>query len=323
MRTLHVIPLIAISAMQSSCMKEELPVPAHPRGDAREIQVCMGPGYQNQLWLRLTTGEVISANPKTAWELSFECAPEGWRIRLNGSRLMTAWDIGPVDIAQPSDTSGMHLWRRIDAPSGDPDSTAFGDWRGMNHVYVVDLGYNSLGQQLGFRKVRPLSVDAATYVIQVAHLDGSGMQTITVGKDPARNDAHFSFANGVVTIAPPRGDWDLVFTQYTHQFYEPFLPYIVSGVLIDGGSTRVARIPSASFELVTLSDTLSNPFSQERDAIGFDWKEYSFDTGSYNVDADIVYIIEDATGFFHKLHFLDFYNELGQVGCPRFAVQAL
>jgi hypothetical protein len=318
-------PAIALTTLLllSACMKEELPVPAAPRGDARELQVCMGPGYQQQVWMSLASGEVVSSNPKTAWELSFEGAPDGWRIMLNGSRLMMAWNIGNVDITQPTDTAGMSQAMRIDAPSGDPDSTAFGDWRGSGNVYVVDLGYNALGQQLGFRKVRPVSVSAAAYTFQVAQLNGSALQTVSVAKDPQRSQVHYSFANGVVAIAPPDGAWDLVFTQYTHQFYVPFLPYIVSGVLIDGSTTRVARIPGASFEAVTLADTLQYPMTRKRDAIGYDWKAYSFETSSYTVDAGLVYILQDAQGFFHKLHFLDFYNDMGQVGCPRFAVKPL
>ncbi len=319
----RLLPSALSLLLLSACMKDELAVPRAPRGDATEIQVCMGPGYQQQVWMKLQGGEVVSTNPKTAWELAFENASDGWRIMLNGSRLMTTWNLGDVDITQAMDTAGMHNARRIDAPSGHADSTAFGDWRNGNAVFVVDLGYNALGQQLGYRKVRPLSVDGAGYSLQVAPLDGSSVQTIVIPKDAARTWTHFSFSNGVVAIEPERGTWDIVFTQYTHQFYVPYLPYIVSGVLIDGSTTRVARLGIKDFNAVSLADTLQHPFSRDRDAIGFDWKEYSFDTGSYIVDPGMVYIIEDATGYFHKLHFLDFYSDLGQVGCPRFAVKPL
>lgn len=314
---------LPVLLLLAGCMKDELPVPAKPRGDARELQVCMGFGYQEQVWMDLSSGEVLRTNVKTAWDLSFESAPEGWRIMLNGARLMTAWDIGDVDMALPMDTGGMGAGRRIDAPSGHPDSTAFGDWRGTGHVHVLGLGYDAMGRHLGFRKVRPLSVGASGYTLETARLDGTEVTTITVPKDPSRSEVHFSFANGVVQIAPPRGEWDLVFTQYTHQFYEPFVPYIVSGVLIDHSTMRVAQIPDADFEGVTLEDTLRFPFGSRRDIIGYRWKEYSFDTNRYIVDDRIVYIVKDAKGFFHKMHFLDFYNDMGQVGCPLFEVKPL
>lgn len=314
------LPVVFLFA---SCMKDELRVPSVPRGDARDLQVCMGAGYQSQLWFDLESGEVVSSNPKTAWELAFESDPNGWRISMNGSRLMTAWNIGDVDIAQATDTSGMSLAKQIDAPSGHADSTALGDWRGTSTVYVIDLGFNALGQQLGFRKLRPLSVNSTAYTVEVARLNGSQVQVLTIPKDPSRTLTHFSFANGVVAISPANGEWDMVFTQYTHQFYDPFLPYIVTGVLVDGRNTRVAAIAGKPFDAVELADTLQHPFSRDRDAIGYDWKTFSFDSNSYTVSQDQVYIIHDADGVFRKLHFTDFYSETGQVGCPRFLVKLL
>lgn len=278
----------------------------------------MGAGYQDQLWLDLASGTVVSTNPKTAWDLAFESAPDGWRVMLNGSRLMTAWNLGPVDITLATDTSGMGVARRIDAPSGDPDSTAFGDWRGTSNVYVIDLGYNALGQSMGLRKVRMTGSSSTNYTFDLAFLNGSDPQSITIPKDASRTFTSYSIANGVVPIEPPSGSWDLVFTQYTHQFYDPYLPYIVTGVLNDRSRTRVARIADADFANVALSDTLAHPFGDRRDVIGYDWKTYSFDEASYTVNSRIVFIVQDGEGYFHKLRFLDFYNEQGQVGCPLF-----
>jgi hypothetical protein len=304
-------------------MKEELPVPARPRGDGLTAQFCMGPGYQEQLWIKLSSGTVQATNTKTAWDLAFESTSDGWRVELNGSRLMTAWDLGAVEITAGHDTAGMSAGRRIDAPSGHPDSTAIGDWRGTAHVFLIDQGYNALGQQLGYRKLRMDGVSPNAYNFTHAALDGSDVQAIMLPKDPSRTRTSFSFATGAVTIAPPAADWDIVLTQYTHQFYEPFLPYIVTGVLSNTRNVRVARIAPAQLEEVTLADTLDHPFSTRRDAIGYDWKRYSFETSSYTVDATVVYIVQDAQGFFHKLRFLEFYDGQGQVGCPSFEVVPL
>ncbi len=322
MRTIWTIGVCCV-LLFSACLKDELPAPTQPRGDGRSVQVCMGSGYQDQLWLDLGTGTVVATNAKTAWDLAFESAADGWHVMLNGSRLMTAWNLGAVDIEQPSDTNGMGAARRIDAPSGDPDSTAFGDWRGTNDVYVVDLGYNALGQSLGLRKMRMSGVSGSAYVLEFAGLDGNGLQSITVAKDASRSFTYYSFANGVLPMEPPTGAWDLVFTQYTHQFYDPFVPYIVTGVLSDRGHVRIARLSSTDFTSVALSDTLDHPFSVRRDAIGYDWKTYSFVSSSYTVDVSIVYIVEDAEGYFHKMRFLDFYSDQGVVGCPLFEVVPL
>lgn len=117
------------------------------------------------------TGSVVATNLKTAWDLAFESSPNGWRVQLNGSRLMTAWCFG---CAGPCSTFGYrrHVRGRwIDAPSGVPDSTAIGDWPWkLDDVFIIDLGYTALGEWLGLRKVRLTSVDAVRYTFSSARL---------------------------------------------------------------------------------------------------------------------------------------------------------
>ncbi|MCB9163069.1 MAG: hypothetical protein H6592_01335 [Flavobacteriales bacterium] len=193
----------------SSCLKEELPVPTSvsARGDAMTLQTCMGPGYQDQLWLDLRTGDVVSTNVKTAWDLAFESTTDGWRIFLNGSKMMTAWNIGPVDITASHDTIGMAAGRRIDAPSGHRDSTAIGDWRGHDDVYIIDLGFDAIGVPQGLRKFRFHMVSATAFTFEVARLNGSQLVSVTVPKDPSRSFTSYRTGTGVVPIEPERGDW--------------------------------------------------------------------------------------------------------------------
>ncbi len=318
------IPILSVLlvATLSSCLKDELPVPKQVRGEAMTMMTCMGTGYQDQLWVDVSEGMVRSSNAYVAWDLAFESTPDGWHIYLNGAKKMMALNKGAVDISQPHDTVGMGVQGRIDAPSGDPDSTAFGDWRGTNNVYVLDLGLNYLGQSLGRRKVRFIEASSAEFRFEVALLDGSQLTTVTVPKDASRMFTCYKVGSGVVPIEPPRGQWDFVVTKYTHQFYDPFMPYLVTGVLSANG-VRVAVVPDAELENVTLADTLAHPFRTSRDAIGYDWKYYSFETSSYIVDRNKVYIVQDMDGHFFKLHFVDFYNEQGRAGCPQFEVVPL
>ena len=306
----------------TGCMKDELPVPARER-TAGEFQFCMGSGYQQQLWIDLERGEVVAQNTLADWDLAFEGGPDGWRIMLNGGRLMLAWNTGATSIDASVDVFGVYGNGRFDGPSGHPDSTAFGDWRGQGALYVVDLGYDAVGNLLGQRRVRPIAVDANSYTLEVAMANGSDVQQVVVPKDPQRSWVHYRFGQGVVQLAPPNGQWDFVLTRYTYFFASDNLPYLVVGALIDGNNTRVARLPNKDFATVTLADTIAHPFERRRDVIGWDWKEFSFDTNAYTVDAGIVYIVQDADGLYHKLHFLDYYSSSGQVGCPRFAVQPL
>lgn len=318
----RLLPYLMCALLVSGCLKDELAVPKAPRGAGTTLEACMGPAYQEQVWMDIGSGTVVATNTKTAWDLAFESAPDGWHVYLNGSRLMTAWNIGEAALDVASDTLGMAAGRRIDAPSGDADSTALGDWRTHSDVYLLDLGYTPLGQWMGVRKLRVESVSSTQYTITTALQNGSDVRTWNIQKDASKGFTCFRFDEGVVAIEPPAGTWDLVLTQYTHQFYEPYLPYIVTGALTPAG-VRVAEFDAMDPASVTLADTLMNPFSSKRDAIGYDWKVYSFEEASYTVDADRVYIIQDRAGYFYKLRFLDFYSEQGTVGCPRFEVTPL
>lgn len=309
-------------ALLTGCMKEELPVPARERAGG-EYQFCLGGGYQQQLWMDMEQGEVVAQNSLADWDLAFESGPDGWRIMLNGGRLMLAWNTGASSIDATVDVFAVYGNGLFDGPTGHPDSTAFGDWRGQGALYVVDMGYDGEGNLLGQRRVRPLAVDASSYTFEVALANGSEVQQVVVPKDPQRSWVHYRFGQGVVQVAPPNGQWDFVFTRYTYFFESDDLPYLVVGALIDGNTTRVARLTGRDFASVTLADTAGTPFERRRDIIGYDWKEFSFDTNAYTVDPGIVYIVQDADGLYYKLHFLDYYGSTGQAGCPRFAIQPL
>lgn len=313
--------MFLLAALFSSCLKDELPIPARDKGVS--MQTCMGTGYRDQLWVDLGSGTVVSSNPLTAWDLGFESGADGWHIRLNSAKKMSVLNKGAVDITQPHDTTGLLASGRFDTPNGHSDSTAIGDWRGTDAVYIIDLGINHLGQRQGYRKFRFTSVSATEFTFDVAALNGSDLNTVVVTKDPSRSSTCYKTGQGVVAIEPPKGEWDLVMTRYTHLFRDPFMPYMVSGALL-APTTRAAMLSGAVFDAVSLSDTTHHPMSSARDVIGYDWKTYLFEpTSGYVVDESMVFIIEDAAGVFRKLHFIDFYNEQGQSGCPLFKMELL
>ncbi len=323
MKARVIIP--AVGAMLfSSCLKDELPVPARPTGEVVTGQACLGSDYGDQLWYDISTNSVVSTNSKMDWDLAFECGVDGWRVRLNTSRFMRALATSSTDITQPLDTNGFGTQWRVDHNTGSPDSTAIDDWRIDEPVYALELGFSEIGLPMGVRQVRVTSVDASGYTFEIAQMNGSNVQSFTIAKDPSRSYVHFKISSGQpVTIAPPKGSYDLVFTQYTYQFYEPPTAYLVTGAVNAFSGMRVAEVVNADFDAVNLSDTLTHPFSKDDDAIGYEWKEYDFDLGVYVMHPERVFIVHDAEGSFHKIHFIDFYNDQGERGCPTFEVVTL
>ena len=64
-------------------------------------------------------------------------------------------------------------------------------------------------------------------------------------------------------------------------------------------------------------------FKNNNDMVGYNWKEYDLNAGEYTVFSNINYIIQDNNNKYYKLHFIDFYNNLGEKGYPKFEIQEL
>lgn len=299
-------------------------MPAPERGNGVDVQLNLGIGYNEQLWYDLGTNTVVAQNSKTAWDLAFACGTDAWQVRVSTARFMRAIKTTTNDITLPTDTNGFGAQWEYDHSEGMSDSLAFGDWRADDKVFVLDLGIDAEGTSLGIRRIKFLNSTSTQFTFEVAGMDGTNVQQFTVQKDPSRAYVHFSILNGQqVTIAPQQGSYDLVFTQYTYQFYGPYLAYLVAGTVNGFSGCRVSEFFTSDFTQVSLADTITNPFSNKEDVIGYDWKEYNFDTGLYTVFPDHVFIIQDTEGFFFKLHFTDWYNAAGQRGNPRFEVMGL
>jgi hypothetical protein len=318
---LLIVPVIFLFC---GCEKKELAVQKYNRGDVVTSQVEMGPDYKRQVWFSLQDNKIVATNLKTDWDLAFEAYPEGYHLVLNGSKSMRAFRTSFNSLAQVTDTAGLGINGKADVPSGNLDSTAIGNWQTGNTVYVINLGYNELGQSQGFYKIRIGSVNAAQFTFEYAEISSGEVLSATVVKDAAYNFMYFSFSGKrIVSIEPEKTNYDLCFTQYTHLFLDPFQYYQVTGVLNNVAGTRVARINTKAFDEVRISDTAVVGFSTRRDAIGYDWKSFDLNTNVYTVNSKQVYLICDSRGFYYKLHFIDFYNASGIKGFPKFEFRKL
>ena len=62
-----------------------------------------------------------------------------------------------------------------------------------------------------------------------------------------------------------------------------------------------------------IADWSGLPFSNNWNEIGYDWKYYNLETGSYTIDSEILYCIRSTNGEY-LLRLLDFYDEVGATG---------
>ncbi len=341
MKPFYHIAYLIVLVFLTSCFKEDEKITPHDPGDVETVAIEMTRDYRYQVYYDLSANQVVATNLKTAWDLGFDCSPEGNRIILNTSNFMLAARSGSTDFSAPIDTAG-YVWM-FDASSGNPDTVACGGWieylppdsavSFSQEVYVIDRGYDEAGNLRGFRKIVFESMDDGRYHIRFANLDGTGEGTLEIIKDPMVNFTFFSFdGNGKqLTLEPSKESWDLLFTQYTTLLYtnegDPY-PYLVTGVLTNPMSgVQVAQDTLYPFFDIDIEVGAGMNFSNFPDEIGYDWKDVVGDVSSGNVSYVIVeglnYVISDPSGYYYKLRFISFYSNTGEKGYPTFEVQRL
>jgi hypothetical protein len=217
---------------------------------------------------------------------------------------------------------------RFDKSDGNPDSTALGPWFqagedtvwSNRHVYLLDLGLNEQNKEVGKKKVQ-FDIQDNHYLMRCANTDGSGDTTIVIRKDQDMDQVFFSFNSGEVDLAPLPGSWSLLFSRYTTMLQTDLgedYPYLVTGVLLNPNGVTAALDSIHEFAEISINDTLGLDLSTKADVIGYEWKYYDFDAGIYTIVPKYNYVIRDRDGFYYKLRFIDFYNDTGEKGFPKF-----
>lgn len=322
--------IIGVLLILSSCFKEDDPLPA-PTIQTTTIE--MNEYYQYQVYFDLNRNLEVSSNDKSMWDIGFESKDSSWHIVLNTSAFMYAANTGEKDFESVTDTTGL-IWK-YDKSDGNPDSTAIGDWIDIsnddttytNLVYVLNRGYDHLGNLRGLKKAVFTHVDMDTYSFKYADLNGENYNEFVIRKADSVNYVQFSFDEGgnQIYFEPITVSWDLLFTQYTTLLYtnegEPY-PYLVTGVLTNYDLVEIAIDSTMEFENIDYNFAASLELSKNKDALGYDWKELQGDVNSGSVYYEIVegrnYIIKNRFGLYAKLRFISFYNNEGKKGYPSF-----
>lgn len=306
----------------AACSPEELPAPKHEQGTALVNEAAMGENYEYQIFYSLRQNAVVAKNLKTDWDIAFENSDEGFHVILNSSKFMAAFNTHNTQMQAITDTSGFGKGLAYDKSDGDTDSTAISDWRTEKPVYLIERGTDANAHPIGFVKLQINAVDADGYDLSFQSLSGGPVNNIHIDKKAGHTYTYFSFDGGgkTVAIAPPDDEWDLCFTQFTVKIP---IPYLVTGVLLNPYQTAAVMDSTVSFDKIDLAYAQQKTLSGSEDVIGYDWKTYDFDAGSYTVDANMNYIIQAQDGAFYKLHFIDFYNSQGVKGYPKWEFSKL
>lgn len=320
--------VVFASLLLASCQKEDVPVSLPQKGEAEYALVEMGVDYTDQLFFDLETNRVVHESKVNSWDLAFDASIDGYNIFMNGGNDVLVYNTHETDFRKvtKAPTAQSSEWM-FDRPCGLGDSTAIGDWRApnglaINEIYIVKL--NETYNEKNLKKIRMVVVDGSRYVMEYADIDEEITHTITIPKDDNYNYSYFSFSAGgqIVQPDPPKTAWDIVFTRYRFIYYDlDDFKYLVSGVLTNPYSTTTAADSINKFNEINETNAMKQSYTNHRDVIGFDWKNYNFTTEHYDMVPNKNYIIKNRLGHYWKLHFLDYYNQQGIKGSPSFEFQ--
>jgi len=321
---------ILVFLAATSCFKEDIKLEAPKPGDVETMTIEIGYPYLNQVYYNCKDNKIVSTNTKYDWHLGFETGENGYHIKVNTAKGIFVSNQG--NVAFDAITSATGLTWQWDASSGNLDSLAIDNWYNTttelatNNLYIIDLQSDKDGHSLGYKKIKFENVTGTNYTFSYADLDGSNFNSFTLEKDNALNFVSFTFANGgeIKNIEPPKDQWDLCFTNYQHFFSNLPLPFVITGVFSNKyAGIKIAENNDNKFASIQLSDTLTEEFTAYQDEIGYDWKIRNNADNSFTIDGNKSFILKDQNGLFYKIRFVDFYNETGSKGYPKFEIQKL
>lgn len=314
----NIFAIFIISVLFFSCEKDEIPIPMHEQGDA--ISQAVGEStYANQLYFDLETNTFVKQNKKTDWDIAFGCGVHSQLILSNTSKSVSVARQNNVNFSDV--TSLENLDFIFESSTGHPDSTAFHNWN-YNDVFIIDLGYDELGTAQGYGKIKLINNTESNCTFQYGLLSDTNPKTATIDKDSDFNAIFFSIkTESVISVEPPKVDWDICFTQYIYYFHEFDTPYLVSGVLVNRTDVNAHLHNSENYASLSVDDIDPTDFSANLDAIGYTWKV--FNNTAYIVNDKMNYIISSTEGFYYKLRFIDFHNNSGAKGYPKFEFQQI
>lgn len=314
-----IINVLFVVLACTACLPTDSPVTPHPR-TSTSVEVELGDTYAMQAFIDLSSNSIVLSQPIDSWHLSVDCeAPHA--VHLNDALIMSAVNTNTTDWT--SVTKKPRSGFMYEPASGATDSLPLREfWQqanGAGTVFIVHLGIDVQGNDLGFVKVQAIA-SMPHAVFRYGSLDGKLDTTITLDYDTKYRRVGFNAINHKpVQVEPASSQWDVLLSRYTYMFHTETgdLPYAVVGALVQQPAVRATR-SSTTFTAAAPSDTTITPLRTARDAIGHEWKRFDLTSEVYTVDTSAVYIVRDRYRYVYALRFLDFYNRHGKKGTITF-----
>lgn len=286
---------------------------------ATNDSITTTPGYSMDVFYSLKNG-VAKSEPRSNWDIAFATNKMSSSILINDGSgvVLYTYPKGDTSAWTSVDTSGLSTWTVMYNSEEDWEEGAFG----VNAIGHPDYGWcvynmvthNLTGDSIFIIKTKDDSYlklwmigkesMAGIYHFRFAKLDGTSDTTVDLNASTysTKNFVYYDLTNKQLLDREPDTDsWDILYTKY--QAVQPSGGYYaVTGVLSNIG----VNIAKAEMVDTTFTDWPNTPFSTDKAVIGWDWKEFSMTTFSYEVSDSLVYFIQNNDGDIYKLIYTGF-----------------
>lgn len=328
------VAIMALAGGLAACKKNNDTIIVVPPSDGTQLQLKglianeAGSSAGNSVYVDLSTAtQVVAA--RNSWDLGFYTGSD-FRVILNNTTSATAKMINKNDLAQvgTADTVGLNkLAIGYDAASlaliddirGNLSKTviaAVSETATDNKVYIVNCGTGGSVAARSFYKIRVLRKGTG-YTLQYAKLEETTFKTIDVTKDSQYDFSYVSFDNGLVKVAPEKGNWDFVwgYTMFETALGATMIPYASSDFITinSRNGVQVSEVLTSTVSYADFKDSMLTKitFSAAIDSLGTRWRTASATAGQSGVKKDRFYVIKDAAGNYYKLKFMSFHGDDG------------
>jgi hypothetical protein len=304
----------------TSCFKEE---DKRPKIESASISMKLGEDYGNVFYYNLASQTIVSQNKWNDWDLAFYAQDDDFFIKLNHGANMKAFKTNAT-LLEAVTSLDPNIKPKVDDATGDRAKIALNYTQDFTSndtiyfndaVYILLLGTDALGNEMGYKKMKLDFVYQNHYQISYANLDNTEKVSKKIYKDLKYNYMYLSFKNEgeIVPIEPDKTAWDIVFTRSTdvtisNDFVDTIFDYSVTSVLLNPFSTTAYLENALTFEAINQSTINSSALTNQLNIIGYDWKAYDLTNGIYAVRENQAYVVRDINDFYYKIKFVSFYD---------------
>ncbi len=272
-----------------------------------------GPGYAQQVWYDLQTGNQYSAELDN-WDLAFEISGFTASIRANCQKGLEVYN-APVaieDWATITDDSEVANWEKLynsatswgvgafNRYSSSETDLGWGDYNFITHVVSGDSVQVIKLADETYKKIMIESLAGGIYTFTYANLDGSDEVTMEIDKAnySGKNFVYYSIETGeILDREPLSSEWDITFTRFIDDYNGT--PYAVAGVM----HNHFVEVSEVGETDVTIAEP--GEFSAAINTIGFDWKTFDFTEG-WLLTEDLSYFVKTENGDTYQIVFTGF-----------------